>query len=538
MAERWAALAEGWPGAEGQEDAERLAGEARSLTQETGGPEGFGEALRKASPEAAGLLLDVAASTGAEELAEALGKLLARPLPAGLALRALEALGACGGRPGEDRIERFTASKEVADGLVETLEATGEPEAIAEASSPLEGLREEQAVAALLEVFVRLGPDGWLGASRLAGRSPSLDSALAEALDRADLPGPEALPLLKRLASSEVKATSKGARALIHKLKSRGVRVEEEDEPAVWSPPPPEEGPGEALVTGFDQSGHRLVWLALPAAGRGMDVGYGVVSDSEGLVSFSWGPMARKSISEVKEELLEEHAKRRIPLVAVEPEEALGRIGRAAALTESRGGKLPDEYRAFTGHHPPGAGEARDVYDFMPHEAVERARHSTSLSPSLLEDPEAGVAYWQLEEGALAQAAGPEAGERIIVAPQAPRVAEAEEASAFCDRLFTGDLFERLLGRLEEQALVLWLAGRREAASLCLSCAAPFRQDPLMKPSAHPFWRLWAEKLLEAHKTTSRREATESRLILTPDEAAAEAEEARRRLRPDRRRKG
>jgi hypothetical protein len=85
---------------------------------------------------------------------------------------------------------------------------------------------------------------------------------------------------------------------------------------------------------------------------------------------------------------------------------------------------------------------------------------------------------------------------------------------------------------LEEQAFVFWRAGRQEDASLCMACVVPFRDDPLMKPSGHPFWRLWAERLIQAHKATAQSPGEEGRLIVTPDEAAAEAKAARRRFAP------
>jgi hypothetical protein len=276
-----------------------------------------------------------------------------------------------------------------------------------------------------------------------------------------------------------------------------------------------------------------MVWLAHPAHGRGFDVAYGIVSDAEGLISFSWGSMPRKRSNEMREELADEHSKREIPLVEVEPEEAARRLAAAASTTQSRGREVPEDYRAFERQHPPPPAEPEAaIYEEMTPEVLERARHSTSLSPSLLDDTKAGVAFWRIEAEAVAQAVEPGAEERLIVAPSAPKVAEAEEAAAVCDSLFSGELFQRLLARLEEQAFVFWRAGRQEDASLCMACVVPFRDDPLMKPSGHPFWRLWAERLIQAHKATAQSPGEEGRLIVTPDEAAAEAKAARRRFAP------
>lgn len=539
LAGRWAALAEELASSSGGEARERLASEARSLAGEEGGPQAFGEAFKRASASEAESLLELAAASGAGSLAGALEKLIGGALPAGLALRALGALEACGGEPGVARVESCRLAVEAATGLVETLDATGEPEAIGEAAAPLEELQAPLAVSALMEVFSRLSPDGWMGASRLAGRSASLDEALAEALGSVALPGAEAVPLLRRLAAAEAKATSKAARALIHKLKSRGVAVDEEAPGAVWSPPQAEAEPAEALITGFDQSGHRMVWLALPAPPRGLHVGYAIVSDSQGLVSFSWGTLSRKQLEEAKEELAAEHAKRQIPLVAAEPAEAKRKVSRAAALAEKAGRRVPEEFRDFESRHPAAeAGEDRTVYKVMSDAALERARHSTAASPELLDDPQGAVAFWRLEASEVERALEPAEQRGLIVTPTTSKVAEAGEIKAACDRLFSGELFERLLERFEEQALVFWADGQHDRAGLCMACVLPFRDDPLMRPSDHPFWVRWAERLFHAQRASSQREGAEGRLILTPEEAAAEAQAARRRFGPGRHRKG
>lgn len=540
LAEGWTRLAEARAQASTEEERAKLLEEVRSLARQDGGPRAFEDAVERSDAGKAEELLKLTETSAAVELAGALEALLGRPLPAGLAHGALEALTALGVEPGEELSQAVARAEEAAGTLRQILDETGDPEAVAEAALPLEEMDEALCVSALLEVFGSLSPDGWLGSSRLAGRSPSLDAALTRALEGTAPPGADALPLLKRLAASEVKETSKGARALIHKLKSRGVDVEEEPRSVVWSPPPPAESDsgGEALITGFDQSGHRMVWLALPAPSRGFDVAYAILSDSQGLISFDWGGMPKKKLAEVKEELAEEHAKRSIPLVEVDSQEACCRLEAGARLAQEAGRPVPEEYRAFERQHPPPEGEApAGVYDVLPAEAVERARHSTSLSPSLLEDPQSAVAFWRLEAEAVAGAMKPAEDKRLIVSPTAPKVAEAEESQAVCDRLFSGELLEMLLVRLEEQALVFWLEGQPDRASLCLACAVPFRDDPLLKPSGHPFWRLWAEKLLQAHEAEAQRPEAEDRLILTPDEAVAEAKAARSRLSPQGRRR-
>ncbi|MFQ5893928.1 MAG: hypothetical protein ACE5H5_06410, partial [Nitrospinota bacterium] len=416
---------------------------------------------------------------------------------------------------------------------------TGDPEAIAQAASPLEAFDEGLAVSSLLETFGRLGADGWLGASRMVGLAPSLETALVLALGETALPGAEAVPLLQRLASSPRKATAKQARSLLHKLKSRGVEVDEAEGPAVWSLPAVEVEPGEALITGFDPAGHRLVWLALPAPGRGLHVGYGVIGDDAGLLSFSWGSMPRKQLTEVKSELGTEYAKRQMPLVAIAPEEASLRLAAAAAQSDRAGREVPEAYREFERLHPPPSGEpTAAIYEALPPETIERARHSTSATPSLLDDPQGAVAFWQIEADAVAQATEPPTESRIIVAPSPPQAADAEALGAICDRLFAGELFERLLSRLEEQAFVLWADGQHERATLSLACVLPFRDDPLLKPSGHPFWLNWAARLLEAHRTEAQREQAAGRLIVTPEEAAAEAAAARRRPPPRRPQRG
>ena len=531
LAERWEAFADEWLSASQGEAQESCASEARSLALEEGGPHAFGQAVGRTDPSKAEALLSLATAAGAAELAATLNKLLERPLATGLALQAVEALGACGGEVDDSLTQTLARANQAAATLSETLATTSDTEAIAQAASPFEAFDESSAVSGLLEAFGRLGADGWLNAGRLAGITPSLDTALVLALNATALPGAEAVPLLQRLAHSETKATAKQARSLLHKLKSRGIEVEEEEGPAVWSLPAAEVEQGEALTTGFDQAGQRLVWFALPAPGRGLHVGYGIIGDAEGLVSFSWGSTTRKQLVEIKGELSAEHAKRNIPIVAIDNMEAGRRLAAAAARSEDTGRGVPEEYRAFERVHPPPPGQPTAlIYETMPPETIERARHSTSETSSLLDDPLGAVTFWRIEAEAVARAAEPAEEPSIIVTPSSAKEPDAEALMVACDRMFAGDLFERLLARLEEQAFVFWTDRQQERALLCLACVLPFRDDPLLKPSGHPFWRTWADRLLQAHLKESQEEHDAGRLIVTPEEAAAEAAAERRRL--------
>ena len=533
MAERWRALAEDWTAAEQAEARGGLADEARALAREAGGPTAFSEAVRRSGAEGAEVLLTLCADARAEELADALKKLFGRPLASSAALRAAETLAALGVELDEADAHGLAKGLEVAAELADTLNATGEPETIVQAAEPLKAFNQDDAVSVLMEVFARTDADGWLRASRLVDLSDPLDAAIASALEEASLPGAEAVPLIKRLALSEAKTTAKKARSLLHKLKSRGVDIEEAEGPAVWKPPAVEVETGEALVTGFDQAGNRSLVLALPAPGRGFHVGLGLISDSDGLLNFSWGPMVKKQLAELTSEIAEEHRERRISIAPVEPDEAALRLSAAAALSEARGREVPEDYRSFAGRHPPPKGEPKAlVYEVMPPETVERARHSMSASPTLLDDPMGAVTFWRIEAEAVARAVEPADERRIIVAPTAPKAAGSGKPGDACDSLFYGDVFERLLARLEEQAYVYWTDGQPDYATLCLACVLPFRDDPLLKPSGHPFWKLWAERLVALHLEEARREKAEGRLIVTPEEAAAEAAAARRRFRP------
>jgi hypothetical protein len=246
--------------------------------------------------------------------------------------------------------------------------------------------------------------------------------------------------------------------------------------------------------------------------------------------------MGRKQLAEVKADLEAEHARREIPLVALEPKEAQARLETAARITQDRGKPLPEAYLEFVRHHPPPAQEPKAlIYEVLEPELVERARHSTSSSPALLDDPQTSVAFWPIEAEAVAEAASSGHEERLIIVPGSPLTEPEDEEASACDRLFSGELFERLLKRLEEQAYVFWASGQQERALLHLACTVAFRDDPSTKPSSHAFWRLWARRLLQAFREAQHQEASRERLILTPEEAAAEAARLRGARRPRRR---
>ncbi|MFB3072577.1 MAG: hypothetical protein ACE1ZU_03710, partial [bacterium] len=124
LAERWETFADEWLSANPDEAQDSCASEARSLALEEGGPHAFEQAVGRADPSKAEALLSLATAAGAVELAAALNKLLERPLATGLALQAVEALGACGGEVDDSLTQTLARANQAAATLSETLATT------------------------------------------------------------------------------------------------------------------------------------------------------------------------------------------------------------------------------------------------------------------------------------------------------------------------------------------------------------------------------------------------------------------------------
>lgn len=135
-----------------------------------------------------------------------------------------------------------------------------------------------QAVLELPEAWRQPTLDAWASTNIAAHpevASAALEQGLVDALQVADGLGAhgdaEAVPLLRKLVSGDDRVVAKAAKRALHRLKARGVSVEEDRPGETFSLEiaPDVAGGSLAYLTGIDGLGGRIMWILSPnAAGR------------------------------------------------------------------------------------------------------------------------------------------------------------------------------------------------------------------------------------------------------------------------------
>ncbi len=135
--------------------------------------------------------------------------------------------------------------------------------------------------------------------------APHLAEALIEAIPLDEPAVPDLLCALQ--AAFPQKPVQKAVKRAFFRLRSRGIAV---PQPAAESPPPPvRRPPAESPVAKLgppDGDGSRAVFLALPQAVQGFDVGIGLISDERGFIHFLAGSYSKKRMRELADGLAEE----------------------------------------------------------------------------------------------------------------------------------------------------------------------------------------------------------------------------------------
>ena len=140
------------------------------------------------------------------------------------------------------------------------------------------------------------------------GKARETDLALVFLLGRIAAPAAlETLTDLERPATD--KAVQREIRRSLYKLAQKGLHVSRPDSGSVSAEKPVLSlGPEiEGYLSSVDGAGGRLVWLAKPQAGSGMQLLQGMVGDREGLVRVGGAVMRRKEIRRMAQDIKEKH---------------------------------------------------------------------------------------------------------------------------------------------------------------------------------------------------------------------------------------
>ncbi|MBI2372259.1 MAG: hypothetical protein HYV08_18855 [Deltaproteobacteria bacterium] len=366
----------------------------------------------------------------------------------------------------------------------------------------------QQAVALAEELEALAGLQGRPLASRLEevqGR-PATDAELGRWL-------------VTLAEQAEDKDLLKAAKRHLYRLRQKGVAVAEPqrpEPPPVWQPPRPREA--QALVTGYDGRGDRMVWLTQPRLPQGLSLFQAVLSEAAGIVDFTAGETTQKGFREYLAELkLDPH----FPIVRSDPAWVRHLLQEAEPRTVSAGRPLPQEYldaKVVLGSEP--ASSEPPIYAALRAGELAERPELLDRADALFEQPE--VRGWFLAEEELRQhlSSLKQAQESRIVLNRYQQEGRLEGIlQEAAQGLFGGARGQTYQRRLEEMAWVLLRGGKREPAETALAAAqALTRSGP--PAHRHPFLYALVKRSIGRLMAEEREKAEEEPSLLVKPEGS------------------
>jgi hypothetical protein len=306
----------------------------------------------------------------------------------------------------------------------------------------------------------------------LLAHEPEAGEELAEAWSE----DPEGVPHLLAVSEAALpKAARKALRRVMHRLRGRGVSIPEAaPPPVVVTLPPSDDALDVALLSPLDPSGARIAYLVESHPGGGARIFELILDPSRGVLECSVYTAGR---SGARKFLREAEARKGFPGIAVAPD-SLRRLVARCAEAQASDRPLPRtfvEWRTRLTQTPPEAG--------TPGELARKALGSEGGGlPRALELVREGqLGPWPPQEAplrALVERLQELAGGRIVVSPGQKRERIDALLSEVLSELYQPPEGERMAGRFEEMAFVLWKQGREEDARACLAAARSFGDTP------------------------------------------------------------
>lgn len=347
------------------------------------------------------------------------------------------------------------------------------------------------------------------------GRGRERDLAVIFLLGR--IAEPAALEFLasleKRAADKEIR---KEVRRSLFKLAQKGFTAPrpEPNEPANPKPILKLGSEIEGYLSSVDGAGGRLVWLARPQAGSGLQLLQGMVSDREGLVQAGGALLRRKELRRMAEEIKKNHG---VTMISI-PWEYGDQIlyeGFEKARTLGRGElDFPSLRSIFNASKPKPL--SHPVYDCLSTDDV----HSGAwreLSRRLLDEPE--FRPWVLDEDWVKpylEKVGTAQESRLVL-----NQVQKEERFAGIVRdavreLFSGEVGRLFQKRMEDMALYLYETKREEQAKLALALALQLKEENLGMLDISFFTGLVQKSLVFYLSQAKTKAAEETSLIVKP----------------------
>jgi hypothetical protein len=358
------------------------------------------------------------------------------------------------------------------------------------------------------------------------GRDLAADVAIAARLG--GLPQQESVDALVRLeAASPDKLVRKEVRRSFYRLGQRGLTVPDAA-PAHPSAPLVTAAPLEGYLSPVDGSGDQLVWLLKPFAG-GVGHLFAVINDPLGLKEVSLAETTRKSLRAAREALREKHDLR---LVEADWRYCDFLIDRAFHWAVAQGRSVTGDWRGLRAQltKEPVQEQQPLILGLLDAAAVRADAALVADSHLLLEETEFHTWFFTADD------LKPYIDEMLTIKDSPIVLNATQQQERF--RALVGRAIEELFGgerqaswvrRLEEMAYFLHATGRTDQAQRALAAALALEASPrggrdngfceqLARSSLAVYWQIESE-----------REAEQSRsaLIVTPQQAAREAERRR-----------
>ncbi|MBU0988935.1 MAG: hypothetical protein KJ823_01995 [Proteobacteria bacterium] len=301
------------------------------------------------------------------------------------------------------------------------------------------------------------------------------DSRCAEALaDGLPLKDESSIPLLLALkARFQERNVVKAIKRALFKLKKRGVSTEaftaEGSAPSAILKPPQRERPlcyvGPVYGLGF-----RTILVILHRGGKGLDIGFGIVSDEEGIQEFLFNNVSKTRAKELKEHLSEQAG----PLIETSLSHAATILEEAYQRHLELRSDAPVDYlelRPWLLENAPVL-DRPVIYDLLPETPdldtiLTEARLWEFFNHELMDS-------WLIDPGALR----PFMEDMLnvhnspIVLTEAQKSARIREIKEKCmAEIFTAEKRDLLKRRLEEMGYIFFKLGQEETAGVALAAA-------------------------------------------------------------------
>jgi len=358
------------------------------------------------------------------------------------------------------------------------------------------------------------------------GRDVAADLAIAARLGASTDPN-SVETLLAMEAGSRDKRLRKEIRRALYRLERRGMRrpPAAASKPALLTSGPALEG----YLSAVDGGGDQLVWLAKPRPG-GVLHAFAVVNDPDGLREVDLSETTRKALRQAREQLLERHELR---MVEADWRYCDYLIDRAFRWATEKGRPVTGDYPGVRAQltKQPVTPMPPLILAHLDAEAVRCEPQCVADSARLLEEKE--FRTWFFDRAALQPYIDELLDAKrspLILAPTQQQERAGSVADRAVDELFGGERRASWVRRLEEMAYFFHATRRLQQARTALAVALALDASTRGGRGIAFCEQLARTSLTACVQMEEERRAEESKssLVLTPQEAAQEAQRMRR----------